>query len=134
MMDFWGTPSFDSLYQAFIAGSTGGKIFMMKTLESEDTFLGKGVTIILKKANPYVLALLKEKCLNDADAMIGDIDLLMKLTALNDLQQIEKYNDQRHQNLVEAPKRQRQLFSIMRKHKSLKPLKFRIKLKKKEGK
>lgn len=132
MMDFWDAPSFDSLYQEFITGSTGGKIFIMKKFQNGEASLGKGVTVLLEKANGFLLSVLQEQYLKDSSYMIGDIELLSKLADENDQALIDYYNQERIKNVIKAPKRQRQLYSIMRKHKSLKPTRFSIDMRKKE--
>jgi hypothetical protein len=132
MMDFWGAPNFDNLYQKFITGSTGGKIFIMKKFKSGDTSLGKGATVLLEKANGFLLSVLQEQYLKDSSYMIGDIELLFKLADENDQTLMDYYNQERIKNVIKAPKRQRQLYAILRKHKSLKPIRFSIDIRKKE--
>ena len=131
MMDFWGAPSFDSLYQEFITGNTGGKIFIMKEFKSGDTSFGRGATVLLGKANGFLLSVLKEQYLKDNSFMIGDIELLFKLTDENNQTLMDYYNQERIKNVIKAPKRQRQLYAIIRKHKSLKPIRVSIQLQKK---
>jgi hypothetical protein len=132
MMDFWGAPSFDSLYQEFITGSTGGKIFIMKEFKSGDTSLGKGATVLLDKANGFLLSVLQEQYLKDNSFMIGDIELLFKLADENNQALMDYYNQERIKNVIKAPKRQRQLYAILRKHKSLKSIRFSLEMRKKK--
>lgn len=132
MMDFWGAPNFDNLYQKFITGSTGGKIFIMKKFQNGETYLGKGATVLLEKANGFLLSILQEQYLKDNSYIIGDIELLFKLADENNQTLIEYYNQERIKNVIKAPKRQRQLYTIIRKHKSLKPTRFSIQIKKKK--
>lgn len=130
MIDYWSAPSFDDLYQDFITGSTGGKIFMMKKFEKEDTILGKGAVILLQKATPFLLALLKEQYLIDKNAMIGDIEMLLALVKQEKIKELKQRNQKRTQNRIKTQKTKMQLHNILRKHKRIKPIKFQIKLKK----
>ena len=127
MMDFWCTPSFDNLYQEFIVGSTGGKIFIIKEIKSGETKIGRGTTILLKEANPYVLSVLIEKYQKDKTSIIGDLELLFELDKFNDKEQTERHNEEKIYHANRALKRQRQLYSIMiRKHKSLNATRFSL--------
>jgi len=133
MMNFGCASSFDSLYREFIKGSTGGKIFMMKDFHMNETDIGKGTIIILDRANPYILSLLVEKYKKDQTFMIGDVELLMKLAKINNEVRAEKFKEERIYHAVRAKKRQKQLYSILiRKHKSLEPNRFNLKMKKEE--
>jgi hypothetical protein len=129
-----GKKSFETLYKEFIASSSGGKVFMMKKYEENDTFLGKGVIILLRKTSLFMLTILKEQYLKDKNSMIGDIDLLFALVKKKQRKQRIQHNLKRIQNFIKAPKRQIQLYAILRKHKSLKPIKFKINFKKREEK
>mgnify|MGYP005649151551 CR=1 FL=1 len=132
MLDFWGEKNFDTLHNEFISNSSGGKIFMMKKCEYQDTVLGKGVTIILRKATGFLLNILKEQYLLNADAMIGDVKLLFHLVSINSKKALKKCNLTKAQNETIRAKRKLQLHNILRKQRGLKSLKFKIKLHKKE--
>ncbi len=132
MLDFWGEKNFNSLHNEFISNFSGGKIFMMKKLENEETILGKGATIFLRKATGFILNILKEQYVIDPKSMIGDIDLLFNLVKLNTKKVLKKYNDKRNLNKISAYRNRLQLHNILRKQRSLKPLKFKLKLHKKE--
>lgn len=129
MIDYWSAPSFDDLYQDFITGSTGGKIFMMKKFEKEDTILGKGAVILLQKTTPFLLALLKEQYFIDKNALIGDIEMLLSLVEQQKIKELKQRNQKRTQNRIKTQKTKIQLHNILRKHKRIKPMKFQIKLK-----
>lgn len=105
MMDFWGAPNFDNLYQKFITGSAGGKIFIMKKFQNGETFIGKGAIVLLDKANGFLLSVLQEQYLKDNSYMIGDIELLFKLADENDQTLIEYYNQERIKNVIKATKK-----------------------------
>ncbi|WP_440880083.1 hypothetical protein [Tenacibaculum sp. C7A-26P2] len=124
MIDYWSAPSFDDLYQDFITGSIGGKIFMMKKFEKEDTILGKGAVILLQKATSFLLALLKEQYLIDKNAMIGDIKMLLALVEQQKIKELKQRNKKRTQNRIKTQKTKIQLYNILRKHKRIKPMKF----------
>lgn len=130
MMDFWEAPKFDDLYRNFITGSTGGKIFMMKRLEKGDTILGKGAVILLQKATPFLLTILKEYYINDRDAMIGDIEMLLHLVESRQIYELKKRNQKRIQHSIKVTKTKMQLHNILRQQKSVKPIKLELKLKK----
>ncbi|MDG1315021.1 MAG: hypothetical protein P8P29_05810 [Flavobacteriaceae bacterium] len=129
-MDSWDAPKFDDLYRNFIVGSTGGKIFMMKKLEKGETLLGKGVVILLQKATPFLLTVLKEQYLIDKDVMIGDITMLLQLVNQQQVYDLKKRNQKRINNSIRVPKTKLQLHNILRQQKSLNPKKIQMKLKK----
>ena len=132
MLDFWGEKNFDVLHNEFMTNSSSGKIFMMQKYEKEDTILGKGVTIILRKTTGFMLNILKELYLLDANSMIGDIELLFKFVKQNSEKVLQKYNAKRKLNKISAYRNKLQLHNIVRKQRSLKPLKFKMKLHKRE--
>ena len=130
MMDSWDAPKFDDLYRNFIEGSTGGKIFMMKKLEKGETLLGKGVVILLQKATPFILAVLKEQYLIDKDVIIGDITMLLQLVNQQQVYDLKKRNQKRINSSIRVPKTKLQLHNILRQQKSLNSKKIQMKLKK----
>lgn len=132
MMDFWGEKAFEALHNQFVSNNSSGKIFMMKQYEKEDTFLGRGVTILLRKATDFMLTLLKEQYILDPNSMIGDIELLFALVKENREKILQKHNAKRKLTKKLAYKNKLQLHNVLRKQRSLKPLKFKIKLYKKE--
>lgn len=132
MMDFWGEKTFETLHNEFISSTSSGKIFMMKQYENEDTFLGRGVTILLRKATYFMLTLLKEQYAVDPESMIGDIELLFDLVNRNREKILQKHNAKRNLTKKPAYKNRLQLHNVLRKQRSLKPLKFKVKLHKKE--
>lgn len=130
MIDLWGTKDFLTLYNEFRANSSSGKIFMMKEYESEDTNIGKGVTVLLRKTSFFILGILKEIYLKDNTHIIGDIGLLFALVDKRKRKAVQKIKHQKAKMLARASKQKIQLHTILRKQRSLKPLKFKMELRK----
>ncbi|WP_431167669.1 hypothetical protein [Tenacibaculum halocynthiae] len=123
MIDSWGKKDFKTLYNEFKTNPSGGKIFMMRKNESEDTLLDKGVTILLKKASLFILNILKELYLKDSTHIIGDINLLLSLVDQRRKIAFQKLKNQKATMLAKASKRRIQLHTILRRQRSLKPIK-----------
>ena len=132
MMDFWGEKAFETLNNEFVSNNSSGKIFIMKQYQNEDTFLGRGVTILLRKTTDFMLTLLKEQYILDPSYMIGDIELLFLLVKRNREKILQKHNTKRKLTKKSAYKNKLQLHNVLRKQRNLKPLKFKMKLYKKE--
>ena len=115
MIDFWGTKDFETLYKEFRANSSRGKVFMMKEQISEDTTIGKGATILLRKTSLLVLNILKELYLKDNGYIIGDIGLLFALADQRKKAAIQKLKIQKEQMLARASRTKIQLHIILRK-------------------
>ncbi|MGY0408691.1 MAG: hypothetical protein ACWIPJ_10125 [Polaribacter sp.] len=130
MIDIWGTKDFQTLYKDFRTNSSRGKIFMMKDYECEDTVIGKGVTVLLRKASLVILGVLKELYIKDSSYMIGNIGLLFALVDQRKKKAIQQLKNQKEKMLAKSSKQRIQLHSILRKQKSLNPLKFKIELQK----
>lgn len=106
MAKYCGGRDFGRLYYNFISNDVTGKIFMMDTYSSDSIKVGQGATILLHKANPYLLHIVMDWYLERKYGIIGDFKTLVKI--------IEK-NEKRHtkKRITSAKKRHKSTFKMM---------------------
>jgi hypothetical protein len=125
MKRYCGGANFKILHHNFINGDISGKIFMMKSYETESIHWGKGAIIHLYKAEPFLLNIIFEWRLNDPDGFIGDIEVFNHLVNENVSHETSKKIRNNHHNFKRKTKRMLSLHNILREHKSFRKKKVK---------
>ena len=113
MKRYCGGANFKILHHNFINGNRSGKIFMMKSYETESIHWGKGAIIHLYKAEPFLLNSIFEWGLNNPDGFIGDIKTFNYLVNENiNKRTITKIRNSHH-NFKRKTKRMLSLHNIL---------------------
>lgn len=78
MKKYCGGGNFQSLYNHFITRDFKGKIFVMEDYHTESLQIGAGATLLIEKAESFLLEVLKEWYQKKPCVLIGDIPLLFQ--------------------------------------------------------
>ncbi len=125
MTTFYGGTDFNTLYFNFINGDTFGKIFMMKSYETESVHWGKGAVLNLYQATPFLLNIIFEWSFENPKGFIGDVETFYKLIHENGKREIKKIIQNSHHSFKTKTKRMLSLRNILRKQKSFRKKKVK---------
>ena len=114
-----GGVSFKEKYYHFVSKNTKGKIMFLESYKGkiEEVEWGKGAVLILKKANPFLLNIVKDWFLEKPTRLAGDIaGLLIQTVKKNRVKNLKK---SLKNNISRANKSRLQLHNILRKHRKI---------------
>lgn len=125
MTKFYGGTDFKILHHNFLNRDTSGKIFMIKSYESESVCWGKGAIIHLYEAESFLLNIIYDWYCNHPEGIIGDIKLLHNLVDKHERLEISRKIRKSHHNFNKRKKRMLSLHNILREHKSSTKFKYK---------
>ena len=114
-----GGISFKEKYHYFVSKNTKGTIMFLESYKGkvEEVEWGKGAVLILKKANPFLLNIVKDWFLEKPTRLAGDIaGLLIQTVKKNRVKNLKK---SLKNNISRANKSRLQLHNILRKQKKI---------------
>jgi len=120
MKKYCGGADFKTLYHNFITDDTSEKVFVMSDYKTESVELGAGATIHLKKAEPFLLNIIKDWFLKNPHVLIGDIPSFLKMIDNYEKKYIKDRIKRGKEKFERVPKVALQLHNILRKQQGIK--------------
>lgn len=119
MKKYCGGADFKTLYYNFITRNTSGRIFIMEDYQTESVQIGAGATIIIEKAESFLLNILKDWHDKRPHALIGDIPMFFNTISQREKKFIKDKILKGKEKFERIPKVALQLHNILREHQGL---------------